>query len=286
MAFSMSGGQYSYNRFDEYQRLLEKKHEDEKREDEDEKKSKKSGDKKADKDYDGDGEVESSSEEYLGSRDKAIKKAMGKEDVKEASSMNVYVDALSRMSGMYHPMDTTKDVAPEVVEEEKVKQAKKMSEKELEKGLDKGADTHKEAFMAGYEAALSEAEGAGSPAKMAASVKKEADSNKKETDAMAYASKKQRRSQAVNAAEEFVMNHLIDEGLANNEVSAETIMLHMSDEWYEAIIAEMGPAYPSETKAQAKAQSDHREGKSSAGEKTGKNPGLKASHSSGANRQD
>lgn len=34
--------------------------------------------KKANKDYDGDGKVESGSEEYLGSRDKAIKKAMGK----------------------------------------------------------------------------------------------------------------------------------------------------------------------------------------------------------------
>lgn len=42
-----------------------------------EKKLKKS-DKKANKDYDGDGKIESGSEEYLGSRDRAIKKAMGK----------------------------------------------------------------------------------------------------------------------------------------------------------------------------------------------------------------
>ena len=35
--------------------------------------------KKADKDYDGDGEVESSEDEYQGSKDKAIKKAMKKE---------------------------------------------------------------------------------------------------------------------------------------------------------------------------------------------------------------
>ena len=34
--------------------------------------------KKAKKDYDGDGEIESGTEEYMGSRDKAIKKAMGK----------------------------------------------------------------------------------------------------------------------------------------------------------------------------------------------------------------
>ena len=36
--------------------------------------------KKADKDYDGDGKVESGTDEYMGSRDKAIKKAMGKEE--------------------------------------------------------------------------------------------------------------------------------------------------------------------------------------------------------------
>lgn len=35
---------------------------------------------KADKDYDGDGEVESKKDEYFGSKDKAIKKAMGKKE--------------------------------------------------------------------------------------------------------------------------------------------------------------------------------------------------------------
>lgn len=39
--------------------------------------------KKADKDYDGDGEIESGTDEYMGSRDKAIKKAMAKEDTDE-----------------------------------------------------------------------------------------------------------------------------------------------------------------------------------------------------------
>ena len=47
-----STGPYKYNRFN----LLEKK---------------------ADKDYDGDGKVESGKDEYFGSKDKAIKKAMG-----------------------------------------------------------------------------------------------------------------------------------------------------------------------------------------------------------------
>ena len=34
----------------------------------------------ADKDYDGDGEIESGKDEYMGARDKAIKQAMGKKD--------------------------------------------------------------------------------------------------------------------------------------------------------------------------------------------------------------
>ena len=41
-----------------------------------EKKEEKKKSKMADKDYDGDGEVESSTDEYMGSKDKAIKKAM------------------------------------------------------------------------------------------------------------------------------------------------------------------------------------------------------------------
>ena len=42
--------------------------------------------KKAAKDYDGDGKVESGKDEYFGSKDKAIKKAMGKR-VKEGHEM-------------------------------------------------------------------------------------------------------------------------------------------------------------------------------------------------------
>ena len=60
----MSGGAWSYNRFDAYEKQL--------------------AEKKADKDYDGDGKVESSKDEYFGSKDKAIKKAMGKSTKKES----------------------------------------------------------------------------------------------------------------------------------------------------------------------------------------------------------
>jgi hypothetical protein len=46
----------------------------------------KKGEKKADKDYDGDGEVETGSEEFLGSRDKAIKANMAKKTDKSKKS--------------------------------------------------------------------------------------------------------------------------------------------------------------------------------------------------------
>lgn len=58
--------------------ILEKKVKEEKK-----KKEHSKSDKKADKDYDGDGKVESGSDEYLGSRSNAIKKAVAKREGKE-----------------------------------------------------------------------------------------------------------------------------------------------------------------------------------------------------------
>ena len=53
--------------------------------------------KKAKKDYDGDGKIESGTDEYMGSRDKAIKKNMGK-SVKEGSYDNTYSDNTGKES--------------------------------------------------------------------------------------------------------------------------------------------------------------------------------------------
>ncbi len=47
---------------------------------------------KADKDYDGDGEIESGKDEYMGSKDKAIKQAMSKKD----ESLDVLADELEQ----------------------------------------------------------------------------------------------------------------------------------------------------------------------------------------------
>lgn len=82
----------------------------------------------------------------------------------------------------------------------------------------------------------------------------------------------------VSITKDMVVEYLVSEGYASNEVSAEILHTHISDGFLatieESMIAEMGPAHPVETKAQAKAQTDHRAGKSSAGLKTGKNPGT------------
>lgn len=48
--------------------------------------------KKANKDYDGDGKVESASDEYMGSRDKAIKKA---KTLKESQDIVNFITAIS-----------------------------------------------------------------------------------------------------------------------------------------------------------------------------------------------
>lgn len=297
MGISLSGGPYSYNRFDAYEQLIAEKQGYNDREDESlgERDGKESTKKQSKKDRRDEAKGEAKSEgkpDYIdidkdGDKEESMKKA-----AKEAKNeqMDYYTSVLSRLAGTYHPHDPAKDVAP-LQEKESTAERKSAADRGFEKKRQEKEGKYGEAHETGeimklQDKKLSEASGAGSPGKMAASVKKEAESNKKETDAMAFASKKQRRQQAVNAAEQFVMESLIEDGLANNMVSAETIMLHMSDEWFDSIIAEMGPAFPSETKAQAKAQSDHREGKSAKGEKTGKNPGPKMSHTSGYNRQD
>ena len=134
----LSQGPFSYNRFDAMDALYQKVYES----------------KKAKKDYDGDGKVESGSEEFLGSRDKAIKKAMGK-SVKEA--------------------DDKKDLPP-FMKDKKDDKKKGCSDCEGDCKCD----------------------------------------DKKEKGSL---------------TKEDVINHLIDEGFANNPVSAEVLFTHMSDEW-------------------------------------------------------
>jgi len=66
--------------------------------------------KKAKKDHDGDGKVESGKEEYFGSKDKAIKKAMSKEEA-EYNYVNSYLSELSKKTMGSYVKKASKDVS-------------------------------------------------------------------------------------------------------------------------------------------------------------------------------
>ena len=85
----------------------------------DKKKSVKEG-KKADKDYDGDGKIESGKEEYFGSKDKAIKKAMKKE------GFSNWRHDLKEIPDYDQIPETTKD-RNKKIEEKKVKNTVKIN---------------------------------------------------------------------------------------------------------------------------------------------------------------
>ena len=63
--------------------------------------------KKAAKDYDGDGKIESGTDEYMGSRDKAIKKAMAKKGMKKEEIENVFAEIEE-----HHETDSEGNVIP------------------------------------------------------------------------------------------------------------------------------------------------------------------------------
>ena len=82
--------------------------------------------KKADKDYDGDGKIESGKDEYFGSKDKAIKKAMGKEveDLQKAANTG---------KGKYvAKADKIKDVGESVEADEYIETVQKVKTAETE----------------------------------------------------------------------------------------------------------------------------------------------------------
>ena len=66
------------------------------------------GEKKADKDYDGDGKVESGTDEYMGSRDKAIKKAMSSKKEELEVHETLMSKTLDKMEEDKKPLPKTK----------------------------------------------------------------------------------------------------------------------------------------------------------------------------------
>ena len=94
-------------------------------------------DKKAAKDYDGDGKVESGKEEYFGSKDKAIKKAMGKK-IKEG--MSNWRHDLKEIPDYDQIPETSKD-RNKKIEEKKVKNTVKINPN-MEEGYGKKKKKH------------------------------------------------------------------------------------------------------------------------------------------------
>ncbi len=196
-----STGPYKYNRFD----LLEKK---------------------ADKDYDGDGKVESGKEEYFGSKDKAIKKAMG------------------------NCPDGKCGKCPKCQEK---KEEFNSSVKAL---IDEGVDFSEYTWDELYEGYISEGL---PPALLKAIMKKKGGKGKevKENHAMANGGHRlvgdgskprapknpKNKTQTMMGkdgkplfAKEDIGQYLMDKGYANNSVSADIIAEHMSQEWLDQII--------------------------------------------------
>lgn len=196
-----STGPYKYNRFN----LLEKK---------------------ADKDYDGDGKVESGKDEYFGSKDKAIKKAMG-----------------NCPDGKCGKCD-------------KCKEKKEDFTASVKALIDEGTDFSGYTWDELYEGYISEGL---PPALLKAIMKKKGGKGKEVNENRAMAngghplvgdgSKPKGPKNPKNKiqtmmgkdgkplfAKEEVTQYLMDKGFANNPVSAEVIIEHMSQEWLDQII--------------------------------------------------
>ena len=192
-----STGPFSYNRFDEMDKAYNKLYE-----------------KKAAKDYDGDGKVESGKEEYFGSRDKAIKKAMGK-TVKEGKG-------------------EMPDFIKKKMDEKKKEgcSCKESVDYLLEQGIDLSEYTWKEMEELFYEGMHREVKTGKVVDKAKPGVSYYPNMPKQKTSVAL-----RKEKEAKNMKEE-VCDYLIDRGYTNNEVSAEVLFNHMSDEWINQILEE------------------------------------------------
>ena len=192
-----STGPFSYNRFDEMDKAYNKLYE-----------------KKAAKDYDGDGKVESGKEEYFGSRDKAIKKAMGK-TVKEGKG-------------------EMPDFIKKKMDEKKKEgcSCKESVDYLLEQGIDLSEYTWKEMEELFYEGMHREVKTGKVVDKAKPGVSYYPNMPKQKTSVAL------RKEKEAKSMKEEVCDYLIDRGYTNNEVSAEVLFNHMSDEWINQILEE------------------------------------------------
>ena len=189
----MSGGAWNYNRFDLYE-------------------------KKADKDYDGDGKVESSKDEYFGSKDKAIKKAMGKGTCKKCEESKE---------------DCGCDDKKEVKENREMaygggKPGKGSGDGSKPKGIT-GGKTYtikgKDGKPLFKEETLDEKSSCGGGYQMGGTV--------------GYQKGGEVKDKKKKVVKEDVLEYMLENSLANNVVSAEVLFDHISDEFLESIEEEI-----------------------------------------------
>lgn len=211
----LSNGPFSYNRFDDVDKIYKSMYEA----------------KKAAKDYDGDGEVESGKEEYFGSKDKAIKKAMGKksdcgcDDKKEVKENRAMANGGHRLVG-----DGSKPKGPT-------------------------NPKNKTQTMMGKD---------GKP------LFKEGNIDESSCGSKGY--QKGGKVEKKDLKKEHVLDYLVQEGFATNEVSAEVLFNHMTDDWLEhieGVIVEGFKPLPMQKMAK---QSDKAYGKETVAVKSGNQP--------------
>ncbi len=213
----MSGGAWNYNRFDSYENQL--------------------AEKKADKDYDGDGKVESSKAEYFGSKDKAIKKAMGKSTKKES-----------------------KDDDCECNEEMTVTNADKKGNTPAYQNYKKG--------MKGKD---------GKPVYKAASHMKEENIDEASGCGGGYQEGGEVKAKKKKVVKEDVLGYILENNLANNEVSAEVLFNCISDEFLESIEEEIMEGFKPLPKEKMASQANKAYGK--------EQQAVRAGDEKGANKQ-
>ena len=189
---SMSGGLWSYNRFEKYESQL--------------------AEKKADKDYDGDGKVESSKDEYFGSKDKAIKKAMGKGTCKKCKESDDDCNC-----------DDKKEMKEAMIVTNADKKGNTLAYQNYKKGM-KGKDgkpAYKAADHMKEESQLDEKSGCGGYQE-GGMVK-------------GYQKGGEVKAKKDKVVKEDVLNYMLENNYANNAVSAEVLFNHISDQFLELI---------------------------------------------------
>ncbi len=206
----MSGGGWNYNRFDAYEAKLAEA-------------------KKADKDYDGDGKVESSKDEYFGSKDKAIKKAMGKGTCKKCEESKEDCEC-----------DDKKEVKEAMTVTNADKKGNTPAYQNYKKGMKNkdGKPVYKAADHM-KEEVIDEASGCGG-----------------------YQEGGEVKAKKKKVVKEDVLGYILENNLANNEVSAEVLFNCISDEFLESIEEDIMEIYQGK---HGQSEKQYQDGRSPAG---------------------